>query len=398
MHQLLSVSAIRPEECLPSRVWHVAIVTETYPPEVNGVALTIERVVQGLQARHHQVDVYRPHQHTGDVIQYQQRVRHILLPGVDIPWHPGVRVGLPCTSELLAFWQAQRPDVVHIATEGPLGWSALAAARRLDLPVTSDYRTHFAAYSTHYGISWMAPWIARYLRWFHNRTDCTMVPTDAMRQSMSLDGYNGLEVVARGVDTQLFNPSRRSSMRRSAWQVPDTEPVALYVGRLAAEKNLGLLVKAFKAMQASRPGLRLVIVGDGPERDALQVQCTGAIFLGTLRGDELAVVYASADLFIFPSLSETYGNVIPEALASGLAVVAFDCAAAAELITSGVSGTLVQVGCVEEFVAACSELARHQEKIARLKSAAPSAVRELDWSAIVIQIERIWNRRIVRQQ
>ena len=167
-----------------------------------------------------------------------------------------------------------------------------------------------------------------------------MVPTEALRAELQAAGFERTVVVARGVDTQLFDPARRSEALRRHWGVAQGDGVVLYVGRLAAEKNLDLLLQAFAAMQQINPRLRLVLVGDGPLRDALRQRCPEAVFAGQRSGADLAAHYASADLFLFPSLTETFGNVTPEAMASGLPVLAFDHAAAGQLIEHGDNGWL----------------------------------------------------------
>ena len=160
--------------------------------------------------------------------------------------------------------------MVHIVTEGPLGWSALQAALKLKLPVSSDFRTNFHAYSRHYGVGWLQRPIAAYLRKFHNRTQLTMVPTEALRRDLATRGFRNLRVVARGVDTALFTPARRSDSLRAGWGAAPDDPVILHVGRLAPEKNLEPVVNAFEQIRRSEPRAKLVFVGDGPARAGLQ--------------------------------------------------------------------------------------------------------------------------------
>jgi glycosyltransferase involved in cell wall biosynthesis len=333
-----------------------AFVTETYPPELNGVATTTARYVQGLLQRQHRVQLVRPRQHAADVAVAGGGLQEVLVPGLPIPRYPHLRMGLPCRQALLQLWSRQRPDVVHIATEGPLGWSALQAAHRLELPVTSDFRTHFDAYSGHYGLGWLRRPISAYLRHFHNRANRTLVPTEALRRGLEAGGYERLHVVPRGVDAQQFDPAWRSAALRRAWGVADGDLVLGYVGRLAAEKNLKLLLAAYGAVRRARPGTRLVLVGDGPLRAPLQAAFADLVFAGPRRGQDLAAHYASFDLFVFPSLTETFGNVTVEAMASGLTVLAFDHAAAGQLIRLGENGWLVPHGDEARFVAAAVAL------------------------------------------
>jgi glycosyltransferase involved in cell wall biosynthesis len=296
-------------------------------------------------------------------------------------------MGLPSKRRLLELWTLQRPDVVHIATEGPLGWSALQAALVLKLPVVSDFRTNFHAYSQHYGIGWLHKPIVGYLRKFHNRTHCTMVPTEALRRELAGAGFENLRVVARGVDTRHFHPRHRRAELRAQWGADDQTRVVVCVGRLAPEKNLGLLVEAFQAMRRIDPALKLVLVGDGPARESLRAACPDAVFAGLRAGADLAAHYASADLFLFPSLTETFGNVVPEALASGLAVLAFDCAAAGQLIVDGVDGLLAPPQRPEVFVAAAQRLALDPALGARLGRAGCTTAGRLGLEQIVSRVE-----------
>lgn len=374
----------------PRQSLRVAVVTETYPPEINGVALTLQRLVLALQARHHELQLVRPRQRSDAVAETGAGLHQVLVRGVPIPRYPDLRMGLPAKRSLLSLWSVQRPDLVHVATEGPLGWSALQAARKLRLPISSDFRTNFNAYSRHYGLGWLHKPIAGYLRKFHNLAGCTMVPTAGLRDALHGMGFERLNVVARGVDTEGFDPARRREALRRSWGATSDDPVVLYVGRLAAEKNLELLARAMAAMRRESPRLRCVVVGDGPERERLAALCTGAVWAGPRRGEDLAAHYASADLFLFPSLTETYGNVVPEAMASGLAVLAFDHAAAAELIRNGENGLLAPWGDAEAFVRQALALVRDPARAAVFGRLAREACLGQGWGRIAAQVEAVW--------
>jgi len=371
------------------RSLRVAVVTETYPPEVNGVSGTIARVVDGLHERGHELQLVRPRQDRSDSVtdHSEERLLHVLMRGLPIPRYPQLKMGLPSRHALVKLWSTQRPDVVHLVTEGPLGWSALQAATHLRLPVVSDFRTNFHAYSCHYGLAWLRSPIMGYLRKFHNRTACTMVPTEGLRSELAASGFKRLKVVSRGVDTRLFDPSRRSDALRAAWGASRHTPVVLCVGRLAAEKNLDLLLSAFEDVRRLKPTARLVLVGDGPDRAALGQRCPDAVFAGTRRGEDLAAHYASADLFFFPSVTETFGNVVPEAMASGLAVVGFDYAAAGQLIRHGTNGVLARLGDREAFCDVARGLAEDLPQARALGAQARLTACRLDWDRIVDAVE-----------
>lgn len=373
------------ELCLEPRL-RVALVTETYPPEVNGVAMTLQRMVDGLLARGHRIQLIRPRQQRSESAARHEGFEEILSWGMKLPRYDSLRLGLPAKAALTRSWTKQRPDIVHVATEGPLGWTAISAARKLRLPVTSDFHTNFDSYSTHYGVGWLRQPVMAYLRRFHNRTDATFVPTAQMADSLRAQGYRGVEVVSRGVDTALFSPARRSAALRRSWGIDDTqgEPglALLSVGRLAPEKNLQLVLRSYAIVRAIRPQARLVVVGDGPMRDAIAQECPDAVLCGVKRGESLAEHYASADLFLFPSLTETFGNVTLEAMASGLCPVAFDYAAAREVVAHFGNGLLAPCGDDEAFMRLAAMAAGDPALRAQLGAAARAAAERLDWERV----------------
>lgn len=380
------------------RCMRIATVTETYPPEINGVALTVARVVEGLRANGHEVQLVRPRQGTQDLGESldPDGYEEVLTRGIPIPKYKHLRMGTMSKRKLVRLWSVKRPDVVHIATEGPLGWSALQAAVHLRLPVVSDFRTNFHAYCRHYGMGWLQKPIVAYLRKFHNRTDCTLVPTDALRSDLAQLGFENLKVLARGIDTELFHPSKRSDTLRRRWGAAPDTPVVLCVGRLAPEKNLDALVSAFNQVLQHRPDARLVLVGDGPSRDSIRQKCPNAILAGFQSGEALATHYASADVFLFPSVTETFGNVTPEAMASGLAVVAFDYAAASQLIRDNDNGCLVPMDQSQLFAVRAVALCEHLAQARQMGCRARESVMHSGWDHIVGQVESVLRQAIGR--
>ena len=367
------------------RKLHIALVTETYPPEVNGVAHTIGILVDALRRRGHKVRLVRPmqrHEQTAD-----DRHGDTLVPGLDIPGYAELRLGLPAGRLLRGLWQAQLPDVVHVVTEGPLGWSALRAARALGIPVTAGYHTNFHSYSRHYGMGVANRAVLAYLRWFHNLALCTLVPTLEARQALEREGFRNLRVVGRGIDCGRFNPQHRSEELRRSWGCAPGDVVVLHVGRLAPEKNLDLFLRSVRAMQAINPAVKAVMVGGGPQWDSLRHACPDVIFTGVRTGTELARTYASADVFLFPSLTETFGNVTLEALSSGLALVAFDYAAARSHVRDGVSGYLAPYADEAAFLARARRLAQPSEAANRMRSLARAQVLECGWDMVCGDME-----------
>lgn len=372
---------------------NLVMVSETYPPEVNGVARSIAIVVDGLRARGHSLRLVRPRQGPGDRALVERGFVELLRPGVQIPRYAQLRMGLPSRRALLEAWQHSRPDVVHIATEGPLGWSALSAARTLGIPVATDFRTNFHAYSSHYGFGWMARAVTGYLRGFHNRAERTMVPTEEAARDLERLGFERLRVVGRGVNSAVFSPSKRSAALREQWRAPEAVPVALCVSRFAPEKNFPLVLDAYRAMLQVQPETRLVLVGEGPLaeelRHALSGETRGFVVAGRLEDGELSAHYASADIFLFASATETFGNVTLEAMASGLGVVACDCAAARQHIAHGRSGLLSPVGDRSGFIENAAALAGDLPRARMLGRYARQAAELAGWDGIVAQFEEI---------
>ncbi len=368
----------------------IAVVTETYPPEINGVARTVGLMVDALLARGHQIELIRPRQVTdGNTMALTNAIglTERLTIGLPIPKYPELQLGIVRTGYLVKAWSECRPDVVHLVTEGPLGWSALWAARKLGIPVVSDFHTNFHDYSRHYGFGWVSGLVSGYLRALHNRTDCTFVPTNQMRDRLDAVGFKGLSVVGRGIDTQLFHPDKRDTGLRRSWQCGPDTPVALYVGRLAAEKNLSLFVEAVRAARRRQPDLRVVVVGDGPMGRRLRSDNPDFLFAGMRTGEDLAAHYASADLFVFPSLSETFGNVTLEALASGLAVVAFDYAAAREYIVHGRNGLVAPCADPVGFVVHALRLAGAAQDVQTMRQRARQTAESLHWGIAFDDLE-----------
>ena len=362
----------------------VAYVTETYPPEINGVALTADRFVRGLRARGHSIDLVRPRQRHESKYETSNEWRS---PGIAIPMYPDLRIGLPLISRLKQRWSSARPELVHVATEGPLGWAAIRAARSIGLPVTSDFRTNFDQYSEHYGFGWLRGVVGGYLKHFHNATDRTFVPTPAVGKALTQQGFVRTEVVGRGVDVEHFSPQHASEKLRTSWGADANTPVLLYVGRLASEKNVPLAFRAFEAVRSRSPEARFVVVGDGPLRDKLARAHPDAIFAGSKRDAMLAEYYASADIFVFPSLTETFGNVTLEALASGLLVAAYRSGAAAVHIDDCTSGVLVEPGDEQGFIASVCALAHQFRWLDPMRAGARRAAVSANWDAVINRFE-----------
>jgi glycosyltransferase involved in cell wall biosynthesis len=365
---------------------NLTLVTETYSPEINGVAMTLGRLVDGLARHGHRLTIVRPRQrHESPRFSVTHRVacRQIRLPGVPIPGYPQLRLGLPAARRLRQQWKLNRPDLVHVATEGPLGASAITTAREMGIPVTSSFHTNFDQYTRDYRIGWFKPVVSAWLRHVHNRTLRTFVPTRDLMARLESEGYQNVRLLSRGVDTALFNPGRRDAGLRASWGVEPDGLAVIHVGRIAHEKNYPLLFRAFDAIKAVQPKARLVLVGDGPLLSSLQKQRPDVVFTGFYTGANLARHYASGDIYLHTSITETFGNVVTEAMGSGLAIAAFDYAAAHEFIRDGVNGLLARVGDEAAFLANSVRLAAEPALRSRLAATGPAVAGGMSWDAIV---------------
>ncbi|NLT71922.1 MAG: glycosyltransferase family 1 protein [Verrucomicrobiaceae bacterium] len=356
----------------------ITFVTDTYSPQANGVATTLERLVNGLRDRGHTVDVVRPAVLACDEEGLQ-------VPSIGLPGYREVRFGFPMKMVLQARWSKNRPDVIYVATETPLGASALSAARVLGIPAASGFHTNFQQYVAHYRLPLLEKATMSYLRRVHNRSVCTFVPSREVIDQLDARGFENLQLLPKGVDTRLFHPKKRSLTLRQSWGAGAGGLVGIYVGRIAAEKNLPLVVEAFREIQKKIPDFKGVFVGDGPRLEEMKREHPDFIYTGVLRGETLAEHYASADLFLFPSITETFGNVTLEAMSSGLAVVAYDYAAARQHIRHGSNGFVVPFDDRAKYLALAVEAARHD--LTAIREEARASARKVRWKKVVKRFE-----------
>lgn len=368
-----------------NQIRRLGLVTETFYPEINGVSNTLKFLVEGMTQRDIQVLIIRPKQHAQDKPLDYTNNRTLTVPGLPIPGYSSLKFGLPLRRRIQKALKHSGCQAVYIATEGPLGLAALRAAKRLGLPVLSGFHTNFHQYFEHYHLAFLRKLVFRYLRSFHNACSGTLVPTQIQAESLKAEGFKNVRIMARGVDSTLFSPTKRSLELRRGWGVIDDSQVLIYVGRIAHEKNIELALNAAEAFKQLQPNSRFVLVGDGPMRESLSRAHPDCIFAGEKSGEELARYYASADIFLFPSLTDTFGNVVLEAMASGLAVLAFDYAAAGSLIHSDENGKLARYPDETDYLSQIKHMAHRPEAIATLGKKARMTSESLSWEAICEQ-------------
>jgi glycosyltransferase involved in cell wall biosynthesis len=379
----------------------VCIVTETYQPEINGVANTMAKFVEGLTALGYRVSLILPKlsrrslHRSAPIAHEELRVR-----GFPLPFYRDLRFGLPAWGCLRREFEKQRPAIVYIATQGPLGISALRAAKHLGIPVVTGFHTNFHMYLKHYGLPILSRVARCYLRWFHNASDQTIVPTVDLVDMLNEIGIDNSYVIPRGVDSDQFSPEHRCAELRRSWGADDKTTVVIHVGRLAVEKNIDLAIASYLELRQRVKNSKFVIVGDGPMRDELQkkYQDSDFIFGGFKTGRDLARFYASADLFLFPSETETFGNVVLEALASGLGVVAYRYAAAKMHIDHLQSGILAPFSNSRAFMEQAAAIATDPLRLQYIRMKARQTAVDISWQNVISRLENVFKMNLMHTE
>ncbi|PZV91537.1 phosphatidylinositol alpha 1,6-mannosyltransferase [Micromonospora phaseoli] len=355
----------------------IAIVTESFPPDVNGVAHSVVRAAEHLVTRGHQPLVIAPAPPGAlrrDTDRYPYPV--VRIPSVPLPRYQGFRLGVPTNNRLAGVLLEHAPDVVHLASPFVLGARAAVLAARHGLPTVAVYQTDVAAYARAYRVGWGEAAAWRRLREIHNSARRTLAPSTRAAADLAAHGVQRVWLWRRGVDAERFHPGQRCpSLRRAL--APGGELLVGYVGRLAPEKRVELL-----AATARLPGVRVVVAGDGPARRQLERDLPGVRFLGVQQGDALARLYASLDVFVHTGPHETFGQTIQEALASGVPVVAPASGGPVDLVTPGSTGTLVPPGDEVAVAEAVAALVADASRRQAYGLAARAAVSGRSWASV----------------
>ncbi len=356
----------------------IALITENFLPKLDGVTRTIAMLLEHLERRGHTTLVLGP---DGAPRRYAG-ARVISVPGLPLPFYPELRALFPAPrfeKHVARF----RPDVVHVVEPMLLGAAGIAWGQRLGVPVVSSYHTNLAAYCHYFRLGALAPTMWAYRRFLHNQCVTTLCPSPSTARELRHQGFSRVGLWQRGVDAALFSPERRSRSWRASIAGDAERPIALYVGRLSHEKNLATLAQAWS--DRARKDAHLVLVGDGPARADLERMLAGqsVTFTGYLRGEDLARAYASADLFAFPSLTETFGQVVQEAMASGLPVLGFDADGVRDLVRPTETGLLAPLDDVATFTRLLNELLDSPDERGRLGAQARTLAESRTWESIM---------------
>jgi phosphatidylinositol alpha 1,6-mannosyltransferase len=332
----------------------IALVTDTYTPQVNGVTTIVRRIVEVLgRARQHVVVVAPGY----PGLQPGAADNELRVPSVAFPPYPAIRLSLPQPRRVAHFLDRFRPDLVHVMTEGPLGLLGRGYALRRRVPLATSYHTDFPQYTRYYRLRPLEPQVWQWLLWFHRPAAFTHTPGEAVRAELARRGLARVRVWGRAVDTTLFDHRKRDVGFRRRFGVSDSEALVLHVGRLALEKNLDVLVEAWSLARKQLGGaVAFLFAGDGPLTRRCTAAMPWAIHLGVLPPAVLSVLYASADLCVLPSRTETCGLVALEAMASGLPVIAADAGGFRESVTSWSNGVLIPPDDARGFASAVARL------------------------------------------
>jgi phosphatidylinositol alpha 1,6-mannosyltransferase len=332
----------------------IALVTDTYTPQVNGVTTIVRRIVEVLgRARQHVVVVAPGY----PGLQPGAADNELRVPSVAFPPYPAIRLSLPQPRRVAHFLDRFRPDLVHVMTEGPLGLLGRGYALRRRVPLATSYHTDFPQYTRYYRLRPLEPQVWQWLLWFHRPAAFTHTPGEAVRAELARRGLARVRVWGHAVDTTLFDHRKRDVGFRRRFGVSDSEALVLHVGRLALEKNLDVLVDAWSLARKQLGGaVAFLFAGDGPLTRRCTAAMPWAIHLGVLPPAVLSVLYASADLCVLPSRTETCGLVALEAMASGLPVIAADAGGFRESVTSWSNGVLIPPDDARGFASAVARL------------------------------------------
>jgi glycosyltransferase involved in cell wall biosynthesis len=356
----------------------LAIFSDTYLPQVNGVSRTLDRLVQAVEARGGVARVFTIED--PEAVASAQVVRY---PSIPFWAYDQLRLSWPRAARVRADLRAFQPTLVHAATEFGVGLAGRRAARALDVPFVSSYHTSFTAYAKFYRLGALARPGWSFLRWFHNGGLRTFCPTQAIVDEVAAEGFRNTTVWSRGVDVTRFSPDFRSATLRERIGASADTLVVAYVGRLAAEKGLDVGLEGVRLADAARPGrLRFVAVGDGPFSDEVhRLAPPGSWLSGPLHGNALSEAYASADVFVFPSTTDTFGNVMLEAMASGLPVIGADVGPTHEQVFPD-RGWLIPPRNARALADALIALVDDRERLADARTAALAFARSKTWDVV----------------
>jgi glycosyltransferase involved in cell wall biosynthesis len=359
----------------------IALFSEVYWPMVSGVGVTLLRLTEALQARGHELRVYSATYALPPGLSDRPEVHR--SPSVPLFLYPDVQWAFPRMRDVVDDLARFRPDVVHVATEFSLGIAGVKAARQLGFPLVASAHTDYDQYAARYGVTWAlrAGW--HYLRWFYGQAHKVLCPSRIYEQHLHSHGVLHTGVWSRGVDPEWFHPRFRSDDYRARFGVEPGDLLVTYIGRIAREKNLELLLHAWETLAPVRGTAQLVLVGRGPLEDEIRRrEIAGVHVTGLLQGHELSAAYASADVFTFPSPTETFGNSLLEAMGSGLPSLVAASGGVLEFSEHGRNAWLVAPDSAEAIEEGLERLLADSALRRRLADGGLETARKRDWADV----------------
>jgi len=373
----------------------IALFTGAYNHIADGVSLTLNRLVAHLERQGVAVRVFAP---TVDDPPLDHAGTLVPVPSVTLPGRSDYRFALGLTPSVRRELERFDPTLYHIATPDLLGQQALSTARSTDTPVVASYHTHFSSYLKYYHLGLFESALWSYLRRFYQQCEQVYVPSTAMADILRDHGITeGLRLWERGVETDRFTPARRSADWRRSHGIGDDEVVVTFVSRLVWEKGLDVYADVIERLEQQGIPHRSMVVGDGPAREELEARLSNTVFTGFLEGDTLARAYASSDVFLFPSDTETFGNVTLEAMASGLPTVCARAVGSRDLVNDGTTGRLCTPGDVEAFTEATRQLVQNASLRKRMGTAAFQRAQDFTWTTLLEKMNRYYDEVLGRR-
>lgn len=355
----------------------IALFAGAYNHIEDGVSLTLNRLVKHLEENGASVLVFAPTCADPPIRHYGTLVA---VPSFMAPGRPEYRLSLGLPAEARRRLKAFQPTLFHLATPDFLGYRALRLAKRWNIPVVASFHTHFSSYLKYYKLGAIEDPLWSWGRWFYRRCQQIYVPTESIADMLRQRRIETeIRIWPRGVDATLFNPAKRSLEWRRGLGIEDDEIVVTFISRLVWEKGVTVYADVIESLMRDGIPHRSMIVGDGPARATLEQKLPNSIFLGYLSGEEIARSYASSDIFVFPSETETFGNVTLEAMASGLPAVCADAAGSNSLVLDGKTGFLAPPKDSEAFAAHVKRLILDEDLRNRLSKAAFEASSSYSW-------------------
>lgn len=367
----------------------ISVVSETCWTETNNIAITLQHLTTGLINKGHELQLIYPEKNIKDKSRISNKID--LQPVKNLPFlkFKNSNYGFPSGKRLLQIWQNQKPDIIYVTTQGPLGWAAIKEAKKQKIPTVSYFNTNYLYFRQKCRITILKNLARKYLINLLNKTNTTIVSTVSQKKRLLNMGINNIAVLDRGVDTNLFTPQKRSKKLRHQWGVKESDPVMLYIGRIDNDNNLDLAIRTYFILHSMNKKLKFVLVGDGPLARRLKSNHPDFIFSGMLSQEALAEYYASADLLVFPGTIDTYSNVILEAMASGLGIITYNYAAAHIHIKSGENGLLAIKNDSQQFISNAKRFLRNDLLLKNCRINASNYAKTQDWHSIFNHFEDI---------